>query len=239
MPGSTLLYLAQILRANPLMALALLICLATILWCILLTRRQRNGLDKILTGLLGLIAVYEALRILKDSGLAAFARFRTMEGWVDLISACLYLTAALILKTSSSDRATTKVHLRLVEADEKPADLTGGLIAAVPELGHPLIDSSPLAMFGVDAHGIVTHWNVAAENLTGWTRNDLLGRELPFAPSGPIQAKSGSFIEAAIWVSPIHAPNGSLRGSVIIAAGKTALRDAGLELAQPRAAVHS
>ncbi len=70
MPGSTLLYLAQLLRANPLMAIALLICLATILWCILLTRRQRNGLDKMLTGLLGLIAIYEALRILKDSGFA-------------------------------------------------------------------------------------------------------------------------------------------------------------------------
>ena len=70
MPGSTSLYLAQLLRANPLAALALLICLATILWCILLTRRQRNGLDKILTGLLGLIAIYEALRILKAEGFA-------------------------------------------------------------------------------------------------------------------------------------------------------------------------
>ncbi len=79
------MYLAQLLRANPLMALALLICLATILWCILLTRRQRNGLDKILTGLLGLIVVYDALRILKDSGFVAFARFRTAEGWVDLL----------------------------------------------------------------------------------------------------------------------------------------------------------
>jgi hypothetical protein len=106
------LYLAQLLRANPVMAIALLICLATILWCILLTRRQRNGLDKALTGLLGLIAIYDALRILKDSGIAAFARFRTMEGWVDLISACLYLMGALILKTSSIERSATKVHLR-------------------------------------------------------------------------------------------------------------------------------
>ncbi len=161
------MYLAQLLRANPLMAIALLICLATILWCILLTRRQRNGLDKMLTGLLGLIAIYDALRILKDSGFSAFARFRTMEGWVDLISACLYLVAALILKTTSTERAATKVHLRLVEADEKRADLTNAVIATLPELGFPLVDSAPLAIFAIDPTGTVTHWNAAARKFAG------------------------------------------------------------------------
>jgi PAS domain-containing protein len=240
MPGSTRLYLAQLLRANPLMALALLICLATILWCILLTRRQRNGLDKALTGLLGLIAIYDALRILKDSGFTAFARFRTMEGWVDLVSACLYLVAALILKTSSSERSATKVHLRLVEADEKRADLTNAVIAAVPELGHPLLDSSPLAIFAVDAHGMVTYWNTAAQSLLGWTRNELVGRELPFDTRGPMQCKNGSFILAAVWTSPIRSPNGPPTGTVMIAAGNAALHDAGAKLSaqdKPRAAV--
>jgi PAS domain-containing protein len=235
------LYLAQLFRANPLMALALLICLATILWCILLIRRQRHGLDKVLTSLLGLIAVYDALRILKDSGFAAFARFRTMEGWVDLISACLYLVAALILKTSSTDRAATKVHLRLVEADEKPLDLTGAVMAAVPELGHPLLDSSPLAIFAIDAHGIVTHWNAAAESLIGWTRSELVGHALPFDPHGPMQAKNGRMIEAAVWTSPIRLLLGHPGGTVIVAAGKAALREAGLELcspAKPRLAVN-
>jgi len=212
------------------MALALLICLATILWCILLTRRQRNGLDKILTGLLGLIAIYDALRILKDSGFAAFARFRTMEGWVDLISACLYLVAALILKTSSIERSATKVHLRLVEADEKPVDLTGAVMAAVPELGHPLIDSSPLAIFAIDAHGMVTYWNGAAQSLLGWTRNELIGHELPFDPQGPLQGKNGSYVDAAVWTSQIRVPNGPPSGTVIIAAGRAALHIAGAEL---------
>jgi PAS domain-containing protein len=231
MPGSTPLYLAQLLRANPLMALAFLICLSTILWCILLTRRQRNSLDKLLTTLLGLIAVYQALRILRDSGFAAFARFRTLSGWVDLISACLYLVAAFILKTSSIDRAATRVHLRLVEADEKPVDLSSAVIAAVPELGHPLVDSAPLAIFAIDAHGVVTHWNAAAESLMGWTRNELVGHELPFDPNGPLQARNGSFIEAAVWTSAIRSPQGQPSGTVIIAAGNAALRRAGVEFA--------
>jgi PAS domain-containing protein len=223
------LYLGQLLRANPLMALALLICLATILWCILLTRRQRHGLDKVLTGLLGLIAIYESFRILKDSGLVAFVRFRRLDAWVDFISACLYLIAALILKTSSIDRAATKVHLRLMEADEKPVDLTKPAMAAVPELGHPLVDSSPLATFAIDAQGTVTYWNAGAESLTGWTRNEMVGHELPFDPNGPIQGKDGKLIDAAIWTSPIRSPNGPPRGTVIIAAGNAALHDAGLE----------
>jgi len=227
------LYLAQLLRANTLMALALLICLATILWCILLSRRQRNGLDKMLTGLLGLIAIYESLRILKHSGFAAFARFPAMEGWVDLISACLYLAAASILKTSGTERAATKIHLRLVEHDEKPLDLSCAVIAAMPELGHSLEDSSPLAMFAIDAHGIVTHWNPAAQSLLGWTRHEVLGRQLPFDPHGPMQSKNGSVIEAAVWTSPIHSSHGHPDGTLIIAAGQAALHKAGVELCRP------
>ena len=133
------LYLAQLFRSNPLMALALLVCLATILWCIFLTRRQRNTLDKLLMGLLGLIAIYQALRILGDSGIVRFAGF----SGVDLIGACLYLAAAVILKVSSIDHATTKVHLSLAEADEKPVDLTKGPTGPMPELGHPLVDAPP------------------------------------------------------------------------------------------------
>lgn len=236
------MYLAQLLRANPLLALALLICLATIFWCILLSRRQRNGLDKILTGLLGLIAVYHGLRILTDSGLAALAHFPSMQAWVDVIGACLYFMAALILKSSSSDRAATKLHLRLAEADEKAPDLAAAIIAAVPELGHPLVESCPLAMIAIDPHGTVTHCNAAAEGLIGWTRQELVGHELPFDPKGPLQSKNGNSIEAAVWTSPIRSSHGPPRGTLIIAAGKAALHNAGIELsavAKPHFVVRS
>jgi hypothetical protein len=163
-----------------------------------------------------------------------------MEGWVDLIGACLYLLAALIMKTSSIDRATTKVHLRLVEADEKPVDLSSAVIAAVPELGHPLLESSPLAIFAVDTQGVVTYCNPAAESLLGWTRQELVGHQLPFDARGPLQGKNGGFIEAAVWTSPVRSPHGP-RGAVIVAAGSGALHNAGVELsarANPRLAVN-
>jgi PAS domain-containing protein len=227
--GEFALYLGQLFSAKPLMALALLVCLATILWCILLARRQRNGLDKILTALLGFFAVYQSLRVLRDSGFAPFTGFRRVEEWVDLVSACLYLVAAFILKTSSIDRVATKVHLRLMEAGEKAMDLTGAVMAAVPEL-HPVLDSSPLAILAVDIHGMVTHCNAAAENLLGWMRHELLGHPLPFDPKGPLESKSGASIEAAVWTAPIRSLNGQPSGTVIVAAGNAALRNAGLDL---------
>jgi len=224
------LYLAQLLRANPLMAIALLICLATILWCILLTRRQRNSFDKTLTGLVGLFAIYESVHILKDSHFAIFAKLQTIEGWVDLVSACLYLLATLIVKNSSMDRVATRVQLRLMEADEKQTTVTGGAIGAMKELGYPLVDSCPLAIFALDDHGSVWYVNAAAESLTGWKRNELLSHELPFDPKGPIQGKDKTFIEAAIWTAPIRPSHGRPRGTMIIAAGIDRLQDAGLEL---------
>ena len=231
MPRRLRLYLAELLRTNPLVALALLICLATILWCILLTRRQRNGLDKILSGGLGLLVIYDAVRILMDSGFPALAHLKSIEGWVDVTSACLYMGAANILKSSSSDRAAAEVHLRLMEADEKPFDLTNAVMASLPELSHPLLDSSPIAIFAIDARGMVTYWNPAAENLIGWTRTELIGHELPFDPRGPIQAKDGRTIAAAVWTAPIRSFQGHPSGTLIIVAGGAALREAGIDAA--------
>jgi len=220
------LYLVQIFRASPLMALALVMCLATIFWCILLARRQQGRLDRMLTGLLGMIATYEALRVLKECGVIRFPGFQQLNGWVDFIIAGTYLLAGLILKYSGSDRANTKVRLRLVEANEKTMDVGRG--ASTPETTHAVFDASPLATFAVDTKGVVIYWNGAAERLLGWKREQMLGQRLPFDGKGPLRNSRGNEIEAAIWTAPINSPNGSPRGTLTIAAGSIALRDAGL-----------
>ena len=220
------MYLVQIFRASPLMALALVMCLATIFWCILLARRQQGRLDRMLTGLLGMIATYEALRVLKECGVIRFPGFQQLNGWVDFIIAGTYLLAGLILKYSGSDRANTKVRLRLVEANEKTMDVGRG--ASTPETTHAVFDASPLATFAVDTKGVVIYWNGAAERLLGWKREQMLGQRLPFDGKGPLRNSRGNEIEAAIWTAPINSPNGSPRGTLTIAAGSIALRDAGL-----------
>jgi len=220
------LYLVQIFRASPLMALALVMCLATIFWCILLARRQQGRLDRMLTGLLGMIAIYEALRVLKDWGVFHIPSYRQLDGWVDFIIAGTYLAAGLILKHSGSDRANTKVRLRLVEANEKTVDV--GRSGSAPETTHAVFDASPLATFAVDTKGVVIYWNGAAERLLGWKREQMLGQRLPFEGKSPLRNNRGHEIEAAIWTAPINSPNGSPRGTLVIAAGSAALRDAGL-----------
>jgi PAS domain-containing protein len=225
------LYLARIFHASPLMGLALCVCLATIFWCILLTRRQKSSLDKILTGLLGMIAIYEALRVLKEAGVVLFPGMGKLDGWVDFIIASLYLIAALILKVSSNDRNNTKVRLRLVEANEKTMEV--GRNASGPiDTATALFDGSPLATFAVDVTGTVLYWNAAAECLFGWSRDETLGQRLPFSGTGPFQDKKGNGIEAAVWCAPIRSSNGSTRGTLTIAADRSVLREAGLDPAQ-------
>jgi len=216
------MYLAQIFHASPLMGLSLCICLATILWCLLMARRQRSGLDKVLTGVLGLIATYEAVRVLKDAGVLIFPGVRRLDGWVDFLIASMYFIAALILKLSSSDRTTTKVKLRLVEANEKTVDSGKSLPAAAPDAS-ALLDASPLAMFAVDGGGAVAYWNPAAERLLGWKREEVLGQRLPLAANGLPRDKQGREIEAAVWTTPFRS-NGVERGVLTIAAEKSALQ---------------
>jgi PAS domain-containing protein len=225
------LYLVQIFRASPLMALALCMCLATIFWCILLARRQQGRWDRRLTGLLGMIAIYEAFRVLKEWGVIRLPGYHFLDGWVDFVIAATYVVAGMLLKRSGSDRANTKVRLRLVEANEKIMEV--GRTGSPPETTHAVFDASPLATFAVDNKGVVIYWNGASERLLGWKREQILGQRLPFGAKGPLQNNRGNGITAAIWTAPINSPNGAPRGTLIIAAGAVALREAGLGTSLP------
>ena len=209
------------------MALALIVCLATILWCILLTRRQTNRLDRVLTGLLGMIAIYEALRVLRDTGLVSFKPSTTLNGWVDFLIAILCMIAALILKISSMDRASTKVRLRLVEANEKPVEFARSASAVPQELAYVLFDASPLATLAVDSNEAVIYWNAAAEELLGWSREEILGQRLPFTPATEILNKRGRIVDAVVWAAPVVSTNGASRATLVIIASSSALREAG------------
>jgi PAS domain-containing protein len=224
------LYLLQIFRASPLMAIALCVCLATIVWCILLARRQQVGLDRLLTALLGIIAMYEAVRLFRDSGILLFPGIHKLDGWVDFIIASLYLGAVWILKASSSERASTKVRLRLVEANEKTVEPGKMSVASAPEASI-VFDASPLATFAQDSSGMVIYWNSAAERLFGWNRDEILGQRLPFATAGPLRNKQGRQVEAAVWNAPFRGSSGTARGTLTIAADSPVLRAASLEVA--------
>ncbi|HLG98264.1 MAG TPA: PAS domain S-box protein [Bryobacteraceae bacterium] len=221
------MYLVQLFSASPLAAIALCICLASILWCIFLTHRYPSSVDKLLAGLIGLIAIYQALRVLRDSGVAVFSRFHKLDGWADFMVANLYLIAVMMLKISSMDRARTRVHLRLVEANEKPAEISRKIPAISPEMVFLLFDASPLATFATGADDNVIYWNSAAEDLLGWTREELLGRALPFPLQGGLINKRGEEVDAAVWTTPVVSSTGAQRATLVIAASAAARRQAG------------
>ena len=223
------MYLFQIFRASPLMGLALCVCLATIFWCILMARKQQTKLDRVLTGLLGLISIYEAIRVMKDSGIVLFPGMNHhLDGWVDFVIASMYLVAALFLKVSGTERASTQVRLRLVEANEKTMELPNHPALPPPEpVTASVFDASPLAAFAIDTGNVVIYWNAAAERLLGWKRDEVIGQRAPFDTRSQLRKRDGQPVEAAIWVSPIRAVNGSPRGKLTIAADAAAMRDAG------------
>ncbi|HLK18933.1 MAG TPA: PAS domain-containing protein [Bryobacteraceae bacterium] len=217
------MYLVQIFRASPLMGLALCICLTTILWCFLMAKRQQVGLDKILTGVLGLIAIYEAVRVLKDAGVILFPGIQKLDGWVDFLIASMYFIAALILKVSSSERVSTNARLRLVEANEKTSEPGKG-VGIVPPEPINLLDSAPLAAFAVDLAGAVIYWNPAAERLLGWKREEVMGQTPPCGV-GPLRTRLGREFVATVFTSPVRASSGAVRGTLTIAAEDSSLRE--------------
>lgn len=226
------MYIAQIFKASPLAALALCICLGTILWCIFLTHRQKTGMDKVLAGLVGLIAIYEALRVLRDAGVVVLSGLKALDGWADFLVANLYLIAVMMLKISSNDRARTRVRLRLVEANEKSIEIGKTLTSLAPDLSYLLFEASPLATIAIEADNSVVYWNAAAEELFGWKRDEILGQRAPFPLNGPFIDRRGWSVDCVVWTTPIYAANGTRRATLVIAASGDALRSVGIPAPQ-------
>jgi len=230
------LYLVHIFRHSPLTALAVCLCMGTILWCVFLTRRHRSRLDRFLSAALGFITIYQALRTLKDTGVAVLPGFRQWDAFVDVMISAMCLIAAAILKLSYLDRTSTSVRLRLSEANEKTMDVSRGAQVIPHDVANSAIEASPLAMVAVDVNGMVSYWNASAERLFGWKRDEMLGHRPPFpvelngdaASNTRFRTKYGEPIEAAAWSAQMKHPTGSLRGTLMVVADSSTLLEAGL-----------
>ncbi|HME06512.1 MAG TPA: PAS domain-containing protein [Bryobacteraceae bacterium] len=236
------MHVGQVFQNNPLEALAIILCLATILYCTSLVYRHRDQLDRSLVSLLGFIAVYQILRVIKDAGFA-FDQLRGFDVTMNVIVSCMCLGAAMILRISCADRDTTKVQLRLVEANENTVGVKMPTPQAAPELSAAMVEASPLAMFTVDAHGMVNSWNGAAERLLGCKRKDVLGSLPPVSVASAVanavtnegvgastlqfRNRDGQEIGAAAWTVALKANSGGARGHLVVLAPLSDLRDVG------------
>ncbi|MFW6421868.1 MAG: PAS domain-containing protein, partial [Candidatus Bipolaricaulota bacterium] len=103
-----------------------------------------------------------------------------------------------------------------------------------------IIEASPLAIFDLDPRGKVNSiWNQAAEEIFGWTREEVLGQKLPIVPGekqdefdqlrervlagdsftsleARRQRKDGSFLTASISTAPLYDERGKVIGVMAI-----------------------
>lgn len=142
----------------PAAALAVLVCLATILWCSRLLRKVAlYRIDRFLLGFIGLLAVYQGLRLLNEIGVLTVFSSPKVSGIVELLVAVLYLLAASIMRLSSeqrqyadfqirSARAAPRVPLRVLRPVDSTAPAAGdrrsGRMHNVAELMPVLTDAA-------------------------------------------------------------------------------------------------
>jgi len=100
-----------------------------------------------------------------------------------------------------------------------------------------LFEASPVAMVAVDSEGMVTEWNQAAEELFGWSRQEVLGCPNPIAANsaGDVETrgprwnhsahsaletrrkrKDGTWVDVSVSAAPLHDDSGETRGFIVI-----------------------
>ncbi|MDQ3997975.1 MAG: PAS domain S-box protein, partial [Gemmatimonadota bacterium] len=112
-----------------------------------------------------------------------------------------------------------------------------------------LVDASPLAMWVLDPEGRVVLWNHAAERLTGWSADEVLGQPVPIIPPDKIaefralfgqalrkepvvgaevrrRKKDGSPIDLSLSSAAIVAPDDTVVALLVMAIDLTARKEA-------------
>lgn len=211
------MFLLTLFKTNPMSAIALTLALATLLFCLRMLRRQRTSSDRYLMGLLGMIAIYQGLNILQNAGVYSLAhQLQGLSGAVDLTLAGMSLVSILILRIASKDRHSTKLQLRVAEANQPPPLRMSS--------GRPG-ERSAVAVLGVNAAGEINLWHSSSEDFFGWRKEEVLGTRLPFetagetpdiSPGSPrrlrLVTRLGEVLETHVWLTP--APDGS--GNLVV-----------------------
>ena len=141
------------------------------------------------------------------------------------------LAAMATLTLEAADRRQAQEAL-----EQHVRERTGELRRMTAHL-QTIIEESPLAMIELDQTGRVTTWNAAATALFGWTREEVLGQELPYVPAGQEQAsnelwtsvmnggaprnlelcrqrKDRALIDVNMWGTLLQGPGGQTTGSI-------------------------
>jgi hypothetical protein len=102
---------------KPFAALSIVVCLITIFLLFRLHRRRpEHKADRFLIGFLGLMSIYQGLRILQEAGILNLRGNSTLDDSMELLIVCCYLIAALVLKLSNENHMDAESAIRLLRA---------------------------------------------------------------------------------------------------------------------------
>lgn len=103
-----------------------------------------------------------------------------------------------------------------------------------------IVRESPSAIVSATTEGVVIEWNPAAEQIFGWTRDEVMGKPLPTAPEGDFEAardqfsdtltggesvrnatgrakrKDGTVIDIEFSMAPLTGPDGGLSAVIAV-----------------------
>jgi PAS domain S-box-containing protein len=145
-------------------------------------------------------------------------------------------------RTAELERAN-----RALAAEIGVRNRTEAELADAKQRVEAVINASPLAIIGLEPDGRVLGWNRAAEDLFGWTAEEVLGQKLPTIPDDQGDAftsllsqlnnghiltahdarrrrRDGTVVDVRIWTAPLTGPDGAMRGQIGVIADITSQR---------------
>ncbi|HNL89466.1 MAG TPA: PAS domain S-box protein [Nitrospira sp.] len=183
---------------------------------------------------LGIVAMLDApiRRHGRVVGVLCLEHIGPPKSWTseeEAFAASLAAMATLILEAADRRQAQEALEQHVRERTGELRRMTAHL--------QTIIEESPLAMIELDQAGHVTTWNAAATSLFGWTKEEVLGQELPYVPSGQEREsdelwnsvmsggaprglelrrkrKDGSLIDVNMWGTLLQGPGSQTTGSI-------------------------
>lgn len=206
------MFLWELTKSNPVAGFALIASLATLFWCLKLLRRVCTKMERYMMGILGLIAMYHGLHILQAEGFWTPPQYPGVTGAVDMSISGMCLACALILQVFSAERHSARIQLRVAQVNLAPV---GAGYSGLP-------DRAALAVFGLDARGIINLWHSTSEEFFGWRRDEVLGTRLPFREESPVHFAAGvpgtlhlrtrksNDLDVLAWFMPVPGSNDTM-----------------------------
>lgn len=179
------------------------------------------------------LSIYKGWLYVVATGLLLYVLVRRQMG--------LIVGSEIEVLARNRQLAITEEELRRQIEEHKK---TENELNAANERLKTLFNASPLSIIALDAQGIVTKWNRAAELLFGWKAQEIKGKSYPLVPEGDpagrrhflektlhgevqrdIQVrrlkKTGELVDVSLSTAPIYGDGGSIDGIIVLIADTT------------------